>query len=68
MPRWLGKLGVVGLVGLSGCAVLPPIECGVTREIYAIALVGTRPTEAAILTRVREKRICQNDDTNLQPD
>jgi len=54
--KWLGLVGCVGLLG--ACAVLPPIACGTERTIHALAVVGTRPAEAAVITKIHERRVC----------
>ena len=51
-----GLIGLSGLLGLGGCAGLGGLECNHERTIYALGMVA--PSQAAIVTKITERRIC----------
>jgi len=57
-----GLIGLAGLLGLSGCAGLGKIPCNHERTIYALGMVTTN--QAAILTKITERRMCDAANTD----
>jgi len=52
----VGAIGLAGLLGLNGCAGLGGLECNHERTIYALGMVA--PSQAAIVAKITERRIC----------
>ena len=57
-----GLIGLSGLLGLGGCAGLGGLECNHERTIYALGMVA--PSQAAIVTKITERRTCDAANTD----
>lgn len=57
-----GLIGLAGLLGLSGCAGFGKIPCNHERTIYALGVVTIN--QAAIVTKITERRMCDAANTD----
>lgn len=61
MKCLVGAVGLAGLFGLSGCAVIPPIQCGENQTVKAPIIVQMNPPSISLVAKIETERKCPNE-------